>query len=461
MKAKCIVLFIMLYSAVNAQYKILHIFNDTNGMNPWGSLTLVGSKLYGLTQYGGADKKGCIFSLDTNGSNYKDLFDFSPANGEYPEFTQLTYSEKKLYGMASEGGTHNAGCVFSIDTNGNDYKVVFNFTGTTGWVPQGSVTISGNRLYGMTAQGGIDGYGCIFSMDTNGNGYKKLLDFNDSNGKQPYGDLTLFNNVLYGMTYYGGKYNDGVIFSIDSNGSGYKKLLDFNDSNGANPLGSLTLSGSTLYGMTQKGGSQNSGCLFSMDTDGNTYKDLYNFGSFPFGSLILSGNTLYGMTPLGGQSAHGNIFSIDTNGNTYNNLFYFDKTDGSLPQGSLILSGNMLYGVTSGGALDNNGVIFAFKDTNITTSINEVKVNYNTIKVYPNPSNGVFTIVENGKLKMENEQNTIEVYNVLGEKIYSQLSTLNSQFSIDLSNQPNGIYLYRVITETGELIGSGKLIIAH
>jgi hypothetical protein len=55
-------------------------------------------------------------------------------------------------------------------------------------------------------------------------------------------------------------------------------------------------------------------------------------------------------------------------------------------------------------------------------------------------------------------QSLVEIYNELGQKIYSQFSILNSQFSINISNQPGGIYFYRVTTEQGELVGSGKLI---
>ncbi len=90
-----------------------------------------------------------------------------------------------------------------------------------------------------------------------------------------------------------------------------------------------------------------------------------------------------------------------------------------------------------------------------TTGISEVKGEGEMVKVYPNPSDGVFTF----QSSVVSGQSSVEVYNILGEKIYSQLSTLNSPFSINLSNQPNGIYLYRVITETGNLIGEGKMVI--
>lgn len=80
------------------------------------------------------------------------------------------------------------------------------------------------------------------------------------------------------------------------------------------------------------------------------------------------------------------------------------------------------------------------------------------LKVYPNPSSGNF------QLKIKNYESEIngivEVYNILGEQVYSKPFLIsNSSFLINLSNQPNGIYLYRVISQDGELIGSGKVII--
>jgi Secretion system C-terminal sorting domain len=53
--------------------------------------------------------------------------------------------------------------------------------------------------------------------------------------------------------------------------------------------------------------------------------------------------------------------------------------------------------------------------------------------------------------------NRIEVYNVLGQQVYQ--STINSDNTeVNMRNQPNGVYLYRVITLTGELVGEGKIV---
>ena len=90
-----------------------------------------------------------------------------------------------------------------------------------------------------------------------------------------------------------------------------------------------------------------------------------------------------------------------------------------------------------------------------TTGINEVTDKLNLL-VYPNPTSGKFTI-ESGKLKMQNAE--IQVYNMLGVQVYSKLSTLNSQISIDLSNQPNGVYFLLLKTGQGEM--NGKIVIQH
>jgi hypothetical protein len=88
------------------------------------------------------------------------------------------------------------------------------------------------------------------------------------------------------------------------------------------------------------------------------------------------------------------------------------------------------------------------------TSANNI-ANSLSINVYPNPSNGFFNIQSN----VMNEMSNIEVYNILGEKVYNApLQQAQSDNTIDLSSQPAGIYLYRLISEKGNLLSEGKLI---
>jgi hypothetical protein len=80
------------------------------------------------------------------------------------------------------------------------------------------------------------------------------------------------------------------------------------------------------------------------------------------------------------------------------------------------------------------------------------------IDIYPNPNNGKFTVDYHSEQSEESQK--IEIYNILGEKVVTEsLRSSQSDISINLTGEPNGIYFYRVITETGQLIGQGKLII--
>ncbi|HXB12270.1 MAG TPA: T9SS type A sorting domain-containing protein [Bacteroidia bacterium] len=81
----------------------------------------------------------------------------------------------------------------------------------------------------------------------------------------------------------------------------------------------------------------------------------------------------------------------------------------------------------------------------------------NEVSVSPNPSNGLFQF----KYAIVSGQSSVEIYNVLGEKIYSSTlpQTPRGALNIDLSSQPSGVYMYRLLNEAGALIGSGKLVI--
>jgi hypothetical protein len=87
--------------------------------------------------------------------------------------------------------------------------------------------------------------------------------------------------------------------------------------------------------------------------------------------------------------------------------------------------------------------------------VNNIKANYSNLMVYPNPSKGTFNFV----LSNVNDKCNVEIYNVLGEKIYTETLQTQDNNTINISGQPNGVYLYRVISEDGKFIGSGKVVI--
>ena len=90
---------------------------------------------------------------------------------------------------------------------------------------------------------------------------------------------------------------------------------------------------------------------------------------------------------------------------------------------------------------------------NSDSALSNPSFDFSTTVIYPNPSNGYFNL----KIDDNVTTKTIEVYTLLGQKIYSKQITENTS-ALDLSNQPKGIYIYKINTLYGES-KSGKLII--
>jgi hypothetical protein len=77
-----------------------------------------------------------------------------------------------------------------------------------------------------------------------------------------------------------------------------------------------------------------------------------------------------------------------------------------------------------------------------------------SITVYPNPSHGIF----NFNMPGSNNSYMVKVYNVLGQEINTSLITTENN-EINLGNEAKGIYTYRIQTEKGEIISTGKLVV--
>ena len=91
--------------------------------------------------------------------------------------------------------------------------------------------------------------------------------------------------------------------------------------------------------------------------------------------------------------------------------------------------------------------------------INEIDNKSANVKVYPNPNNGTFTITFH-TAQSEESLPIVNVYNVLGEKVLTEtLRSAQGDNTIEVRGQPDGIYVYRILSDNGNLLGEGKLII--
>jgi uncharacterized repeat protein (TIGR03803 family) len=428
---------------------VLFSFSDTNGNSPQDYLLMASNGvLYGTTELGGRysnsiDSEGVFFSYNPLTNKESTVFEFNGANGSFPAGRLIQDSTGLIYCTTGYGGTIGGGVIIRYDPIKNKDTVVFNFGDTTtGCVEYGGLTYaSSNLFYGMTEECGKFNDGVIFSFNPKTNSENVLFNFNGTNGFFTEGYLIDANDsLLYGLTGLGGTKNKGVLFNFDPKTDSENVLVNFDSLNGAIPYGSLfQATNGLLYGVATKGGVNNGGVLFSYDIAKGKDSILISFGNFnngrlPYSNLIedSSNGTLYGMVSSGGIYGFGYIYSYNINNSKDSLLFSFNGIDGSTPSGSLLLA----------------------KDT--LTGINELIEKKEEVIVYPNPSNGLF----NFNISNYNQgiKNKIEIYNVLGEKVY-QFAMDSTQFTISLVGQPSGVYMYRITSESGDLVASGKLII--
>ena len=97
-------------------------------------------------------------------------------------------------------------------------------------------------------------------------------------------------------------------------------------------------------------------------------------------------------------------------------------------------------GNTSSGVHIDNAVIRGCDDSLLSANDFEFE---KSIKVFPNPSSGIFSV------KGENI-NTIEVYSLLGEKvkIYNN-SKKSTSVLMNLNNEANGVYILKIVSSVG------------
>ena len=373
---------------------------NTDGAVPTGGLVLSGSTVYGTALVGGGLGQGTVFAVNVNGTGFTNLHDFTGGNDGAQPFSGLVLSGNILYGTTREGGIASNGELFALNTDGSDFTNIYSFSATTfnpinftstntdGAAPQGDLIVSGSTLYGTAYGGGLFGQGTVFALNTNGTGFTNLHNFasvfggsgTNREGATPFAALILADGRLYGTTYHGGSSGKGSMFAVNTNGTDFTNLHNFagGANDGANPEAGLVLVSNILYGTASFGGPGGYGTVFAINTNGTGFTNLHYFsalshgtnsdGANPKSALLVSGNTLYGTATGGGVDGDGTVFSINLDGTGFTTVYNFSaldpinfktNSDGSTPFGSLILSGSTFYGTAQSGGGSGDGTVFA------------------------------------------------------------------------------------------------------
>jgi uncharacterized repeat protein (TIGR03803 family) len=153
-------------------------FNGTNGANPTAKLVLgPNGHIYGTTANGGIGftgqetGDGTVFDYNPGTGSLTTIVQFNGANGLEPSFYggMILDGAGNLFGTTYQGGSFNKGTVFEISMSTNTLTTLFNFNGTNGNGPLGTLfaDASGN-LFGATAFGGTPTWGNVYELSGTG-----------------------------------------------------------------------------------------------------------------------------------------------------------------------------------------------------------------------------------------------------------------------------------------------------
>lgn len=327
-------------------------------------------QLWGMTNAGGEEGVGTIFSI-TPGGSFTKHYDFPLIEGGAPKGEFFEASNGKIYGVTELGGSGGEGILFEYEATSNDIVVLHDFVTATGTRPiAGVVQGSNGKLYGTCSAGGANGLGVLFEYDITTETYTDKVHFDGaSNGSQPQGMLcAATNGTIYGTCWTGGSFGTGVLFSYPPGGTSVSVLHNFAAppfTLGARPFAGVVQSGNKLIGTTQLGGSAGGGTLYEYDLISGTHAVLYNMGGVdgqtPLSAIVEVDGKYYGTTSVGGDFGQGVLYEYDPVGLAYQVIANFSSSNGTVPIGRpMDGQDGKLYGMCSNGGTNGEGILYSY-----------------------------------------------------------------------------------------------------
>jgi uncharacterized repeat protein (TIGR03803 family) len=243
--------------------QVIYNFSNATGA-PQGITTpvvVVGNEIYGMTSNANTSNGGVIYEVGTNGTGFKVLENLPGTGQNGTNFVSpLELSGSTLYGITQDGGANGKGFIFSVGTDGTGFKDIYYYTTQEGGPGSASpgLAIIGSTIY-------FNAHFALSAMNTDGSDFHVVSDYPTNGGYVP-NEFSAFNGTLYVSMWGGGINNDGTVLSYDPDNNLFHLLHTFSGTDGNNPESPLTLVGSTLYGTTNAGGTDGYGVVFAIAT---------------------------------------------------------------------------------------------------------------------------------------------------------------------------------------------------
>jgi uncharacterized repeat protein (TIGR03803 family) len=179
--------FVTLHNFTLVSRNSLGNYINGDGANPAAPLVLSGNILYGTAQNGGGQGFGTAFSLPTDGSAFTPLHSFVTLTDGANPVAPFVLAGSTLYGTATAGGSSGSGTLFTLNTNGTAFTNLYNFTtlvsatNNVGANPVAGLALSGNTLYGAAYSGSPSGAGSLFSLSLRVNPPRLAIELMNTN----------------------------------------------------------------------------------------------------------------------------------------------------------------------------------------------------------------------------------------------------------------------------------------
>lgn len=277
----------------------------------------------------------------------------------------------------------------------------------------------------------------------------KAYSFNVK-AKDAAGNISSSSNILSVTTAANSATATDLLFSEYIEGSSNNKALEISNATGA----AINLSIYSIKKQTNGAGAWSTGLPLTGTLNNSSKFTIVNSlmasSCYPISSANIS--TSATEMAFNGNDAVGlfkNGVLIDIIG-TFNGGTANFAADQTLRRKATITSPTTTFNKTAqwdsytSDTCNNLGSRMVAKESKIETVLD-----INTIVIYPNPSNGTFSVNNSNKMY------SIEIYSIIGQKIYSEENSTKSE--ITLPNSVKGTFLIRVTIDSNSVIK--KLII--